>query len=373
MDAQASLRRLSSVCRLADTGQYAALVRILGDQPPHLLEDSPTLALLYGIGNTRLGFIEIGMRWAKLALARAQARGDGALEARAWNVCGAICLWTGRVAEAAEHFDWALSEAERSGDSATVGRCFNNLGIIATLRGDYARAISSHTLAIAAFQRAGLRRGVAEALNNLAMAYKFQEDWVAALELADKAVTEAEAAGDLALTAVALAGRADAHRLAGYAAVAKGEVSRALELHRRQGDLHGETEDLRVQAGVFALEGQVEEAERMYRKVVRLAEHYVDPLLAAQAERDLAVLLFNRRRPTEASEAARRARARFRQLGADAEVQRLDAAVALARAEVTSWVPRSPVAVESPAGLPGDRAAKVRKRRPGMWRRRDNG
>lgn len=330
MNAQESLRRLSTARRLADTGQYAALVRFLSNQPAPDLEDSPTLALLYGIGNTRLGFPEMGMRWAKLALVRAQARGDDALEARARNVCGAICLWTGRVSEAVEFFDVALGEADRSRDSATVGRCFNNLGIIANLRGHYDRAVSCYTLAIAAFERAGLRRGVAEALINLGLAYKDQENWPKALELADEAVAEAEATADDALTAVALAGRADVHRLAGYPAVAKREVLRALELHRRQGDTHGEAEDLRVLAGVLVMAGEIDEPERVYRKVVKLAEQHSDPLLAAHAERDLAVLLLRAHRPTEASEVASRSRVRFRQLGAEAEVQRLDATLARA-------------------------------------------
>ncbi len=331
MEPRDALRLLSTARSLADTGQYAGLVALLGNDAEAELQRSPTLALLYGIAHVRLGFPETGRRWALHALKLAQERADPGVEARALNVVGAIDLATGRVADAEKYLTGALAEADRIGDHATVGRCCNNLGIIANLRGRHDWAIGSHTMAIAAFQRAGVQRGVAEATHNLGIAYKDLDKLAMALETSDQAVQRAEAAGDRGLTAVALAGRADIQRLAGFAAGAHREVQTALRIHREMGDVLGEAEDLRILAGALAALGDVEAAEAMYRGVITVADRHADPLLAAHTERDLVRLLVGQDRAAEAHEFARRARARFESLGAEAEVRRLDAGLVVGR------------------------------------------
>lgn len=328
MDPAVSLQRLSRARQLADSGQYRALAALVESLPPQEVEQSPTLALLLAIAHSRLGSPEPARRWAVQALIGARERGDRAIEARALNVCGAIELAAGEVGRAEEFFTRALAEADRLGDHATVGRCANNLGIIANLRGEHEVAVGWHTMAIAAFERAGLHKGTAEALHNLAHCYKDQRDWESALRAADRAVEEARLAGDRALVAAARAGYADIARLAGFVVAARREVESALALHRELGDALGEAEDLRVLAGTLAALGQPLEAERLYRDVIGRAEQGADPLLAAHAERDLALLLAGTDRQAEAEDLARRARVRFARLGAGAEIRRLDEALA---------------------------------------------
>ncbi len=327
VDAAASLRLLSEARHLVDAGRYAAMVAFAESLPPEQVRQSPTLALLLGIAHSRLGRPVPAKRWALRALALAGERGDRAVEARALNVCGAIELARGEVAKAEEFFNRALAEADRLGDHATVGRCSNNLGIIANLRGEHGQALGWHTMALAAFERAGWPKGAAEALHNLAHVHKDRGHWEAALQAADRAVEEAERAGDRALLAAARCGHADIQRLSGFAAAARREVEWALAVHRELGDRLGEAEDLRVLAGVRGALGEKAEAERMYRDVVERAEQGADPLLAAHAARDLALLLAGWDRRPEATEWANRARAGFASLGAVAEIRHLDAAL----------------------------------------------
>src|ERR1700745_3768025 len=178
---------------LAAAGHHAEVVSYLGARAGSELEDSPTLALVYGTAQARLGHHEEGVRWLDVALDRARKRNEHAVERHALNARGAVALVSGRIDEAADYFTQALLAASRDGDAATTGRCSNNLAIISNLRGRHAEAIGSWDIAVAAFERAGLRQGVAECHHNAAIAYRQQGALDQALAAADCAVAEAEA------------------------------------------------------------------------------------------------------------------------------------------------------------------------------------
>jgi tetratricopeptide (TPR) repeat protein len=228
-----------------------------------------------------------------------------------------------------------LMAAKREGDDATVGRCSNNLGIVSNLRGDYGRAVGSYTIALAAFQQARMHRGIAETLNNLAITYRDQGDLVNALKTADRAVEAAERVGDRGLLAQTRGGRAEIRLLSGDPLFARREIELALETRRELGDAVQEAEDLRVLAGALAALEQTAEAARVLCDVIERAQEHRRPLLAAQAERDLAWLLHQAGRLSESTDAARKARVRFNQLRAEAEAQKLDELLGLAA--TTRW------------------------------------
>ena len=324
LSATSSISMLTRIQELSDTGRNAAVVAELGVLPVHELEKSPTLALLFGIAQGRLGRQASGKQWVAAALELARARGDTAIEARALNVSGAISFDEGRIDEAAGFFNRGLAEAERQGDRVTVGRCSNNLGIISNLRGEHGRAIGSYTMAMAAFQQAGRRRGVAATLHNLAITYLDERNLVRALETEERAAEEASAAGDVSLQALIGCGRGEIRLRAGDAEVARREIQHALAMHRAVGDVAREAEDLRALAEALDLLQQPAQAEAMLRDVIARGRKLNQPLLTAKAERDLARLLHRQKRDDEAREVAGRARERFEGLGAVFEVRRLD-------------------------------------------------
>src|SRR5256885_3085919 len=214
--------------RLAAAGHHAEVVEYLGTQARGELEESPSLALLYGTAQARLGRHAEGQRWLDVALDQARERDEHAVERHALNARGALALMSGRIDEAAGDCTRALMAASRDGDLATTARCSNNLGIISNLRGRHAGAIGSWGIALAAYERAGLPQGVAECRGNLAISYREQGAFDRALAEADQAVAQAEAAGDRTLWAMALRGRAEIR-------VARGELGvgqRDLELVR---------------------------------------------------------------------------------------------------------------------------------------------
>src|SRR2546427_10894407 len=89
--------------QLAAAGHHAEVVEYLGARAENELEDSPSLALLYGTAQARLGRHEDGLRWLDLALDQARKRDDQAVECHALNARGAMALVSGRIDEAADY------------------------------------------------------------------------------------------------------------------------------------------------------------------------------------------------------------------------------------------------------------------------------
>ncbi|MGH7416782.1 MAG: tetratricopeptide repeat protein, partial [Candidatus Rokuibacteriota bacterium] len=309
--------------QLAAAGHHAEVVEYLGAQAESELEDSPSLALLYGTAHARLGRHDEGLRWLDMALDQARKRDEQAVERHALNARGAVALVSGRIDEAADYFTQALMAASRDGDLATTGRCSNNLGIISNLRGRHAEAIGSWEIAVAAFDRAGSAAGVAECCHNLAITYREQGALDRALVEADRAVAQAEAAGDRTLWALALRGRAEIRLVRGELEAARHEMDQVRELRGHVPNSISDAEDLRVVALLRAAEGDVAAAERALREVIARAETHRRPQLQAEATRDLAIVLRRTGRHAEAQVAARAAKAVFAQLGAEREIRNL--------------------------------------------------
>lgn len=308
---------------LAAAGHHAEVVEFLGAQAESELQDSPTLALLYGTAYARLGRHDEGLRWLDRALDEARKRDELSVERPALNARGAVALVSGRIDEAADYFTQALMAASRDGDLATTGRSSNNLGIISNLRGRHAEAIGSWEIAIAAFDRVGSYAGVAECCHNLAITYREQGALDRALIEADRAVAQAETSGDRTLLALTLRGRAELRVVRGELEAARQELEQVRELRGYVPNAISDAEDLRVVALVRAAEGDIAAAERALREVIQRAEKHRRPQLQAEASRDLAVVLNRAGRHSEAQVVARAAKAIFAQLGAEREIRNL--------------------------------------------------
>ena len=309
--------------QLAAAGHHAEVIEYLGAQERSELADSPTLALLYGTAQARLGRNDEGLRWLDVALDEARRRHEPAVEGQALNARGAIAVVSGRIDEAADYFTKALMSASRDGDIAMTGRCSNNLGVISSLRGRHAEAIGSWEIAVAAFDRAGVRHGVAECHHNLGITYREQGELDRALAEADRAAAEAEAFGDRTLWALALRGRAEIRLCRSELEPARRELEEVRAIRGGVPNPVAEAEDLRVAALLSLAEGQAAAAEEALRQVISRAESHGRPQLLAEATRDLVVVLRRAERQVEAQAAARTAKALFTRLGAEGEIRKL--------------------------------------------------
>ncbi|HEV8382896.1 MAG TPA: tetratricopeptide repeat protein, partial [Gemmatimonadales bacterium] len=347
-----SLAPLHAAQALADAGDYAELITYLGGRTQEELEQSPMLALLCGIGHSRLGRLDVGQQWAMVALSRARVLGDRTLEIRGLNVCGAIALERGGISEATSFFTRAQEEAMQDNDMATLGRCANNLGIIANMQGDYGRAVGAYTRAIAAYEKARNDRGIAESQHNLGITYRELGRLDDAVRATDTAMREAERLGDRRLKAQTLAGRAEIQVARGEPELAIREAQRAAVIHRDMKDAVRETEDLRILAVALGAAGRTREAEAMFREVIARAAKHERPLLVAIAQRDLAYLLAREGNLTAARETAATARATLDRLGAKAEAEKLDALLKAPGIEPSVSVAYAPPPTSAPDAPP---------------------
>ncbi len=304
---------------LAAAGQHAAVVEFLGTRERSELVGSPTLALLYGIAQARLGRHEQGLEWLEQARSQAHQQGEHVIERHALSARGAIALVSGELSEAADYCTQALMAASRDGDHATTGRASNNLGNISHLHGRFAEAIASWEIAAAAFHRAGLQNGVAECHHNMANAYRERGALDRALSEADLAITTSESAGDETLFALTLRGRAEVRIARSEPELARRDLERVREIRVRLPDPVSEAEDLRVLALVALSENQVSRAEKSLREVIGRAELHGCVLLVGEATRDLATVLRRAGRMGEAAAAAQSAKAMFVRIGAEGE------------------------------------------------------
>src|SRR5256885_17157399 len=81
---------------LAAAGHHAAVVEYLGSRDQSELED-PTLALLYGIAQARLGRHQQGLQWIDKALAAARTHGDRSVGRHALNAPRALAPVRGNL------------------------------------------------------------------------------------------------------------------------------------------------------------------------------------------------------------------------------------------------------------------------------------
>ncbi len=314
---------VSKAQALAAAGQHAAVVDFLGSRERSELVGSPTLALLFGIAQARLGRHAQGLEWLEQARSQARQQGEHAVERHALSARGAIAFVSGDLSQAADYCTQALMASSRDGDHATTGRASNNLGNISYLHGRFAEAIASWEVAAAAFHRAGLQGGVAECHNNLAHAYRERAAFDKALSEADQAIATAESTGDETLFALTLRTRAEIQIGRSAPELARRDLERIREIRSRVPDPVSSAEDLRVLALVSVQENQLSRAERSLREVIGRAELHGRLLLVGEATRDLAMVLRRAGRADEAATAAQAAKAVFLQIGAEGEIRKL--------------------------------------------------
>ena len=302
---------------LAERGRHRDVLGRLEALSTDTLERRTVYALLAAEAHGRMGAYAEAERWAQAALAIARARGERHAELRARNYQGAIALERGDVAAAEPHFAAALELARALEDHAAQARCLNHLGIIGNLQGDPRAALASYQLALGAYQQAGSMRGMAETQHNIGISWRELGDYARALAAADEAVRLADQqVRDEALSALAIAGRAELHLLQGDAELAAAELAVAAAAYERLQHPVGLAEVWRLQAGAARARGDVPGAVALLSRAATLARGQGSAHTLAEVERDLGAALEASGDHAGARAARERATALYRRLGA---------------------------------------------------------
>lgn len=283
---------LAELRGLAERGHHQEVLSRLERLPAETVERRTAFALLAAEAHGRLGAHGEAERWAQTALVIARSRGERHAELRALNYQGAIALERGDVEAAEPHFDAALELARSLEDHATEARCLNNLGIVANLQSDARGALANYQLALAAYQQAGLVRGMAETQHNIGISWRDLRDYARALAAAEEATRLAEQqVRDDALSAQAIAGRAELHLLQGDLELAGAELALAAAAYERLQHPVGLAEVWRLQAGVAGARGDSAVAIRLLSRAAELARGRGSAHTLAEIERDLGAAL----------------------------------------------------------------------------------
>ena len=309
---------LAELRALAERGRHREVLDRLERLPADAIATRTPFALLAAEAHGRLGAHREAARWAAAAVTVARGRGERHAELRARNYQGAIALEGGDVDGAESGFAAALDLARALDDHAAQARGFNNLGIIANLRGEPREALASYQLALAAYQQAGLVRGMAETQHNIGISRRDLGDYRGALAAADDAVRLAEQLGDEALSALALAGRAELHLVQGDIALAAAELARAGATYQRLQHPVGLAEVWRLEAAAARARGDDAGAAERLRRAAELARGQGSAHTLAEIERDLGAALEAMGDAAGARAARERAVALYRGLGAAA-------------------------------------------------------
>ena len=116
----------------------------------------------------------------ELALAIAEAWGDGSAAGHAINGQAIVHWQTGRLDGAERLYLLARTRALREGDAMLAAMTAQNLGVIAQARGDYDVAQRHYEMSLAEYRVLGHTHYIVVTLNNLGRLHTVRGDWDAA-------------------------------------------------------------------------------------------------------------------------------------------------------------------------------------------------
>jgi tetratricopeptide (TPR) repeat protein len=268
--------------RLAEKRAWAEIRdRIAGLDDGALVAD-PKISLLAAEALVHLGHVERALSLVLAAEAEFRSRHDQVNLLAALNLAGAVQFELGDLAGAEERFSDLLELARERGDEEMSGRATNNLGAIASLRGDHERALSLFRLSIPAYQKVGFLAGLAQTSHNLGIVHRDLGYWREADRHYRRALSRARQLGDGRLAAMARVGRAEVSELRGDYEYSATEAQNALEAFVKIGDELGRADALRLLGSIAAARGEQADAARYFEQALELARAHANPLLEAE-------------------------------------------------------------------------------------------
>ena len=240
------------------------------------------------------------------------------LISRAINGLGMVAQSRGGLSEAASLYERALLHAERADAFSVAGDAQQNLGVIANIRGDLPEALRRYTLGIALFERAENLNGVGSALNNLGMLHVDLGRLDEADAYFERALDVSRDTNNALLDGIVSVNRAELFLARGDLASARDSCDRGFEIFSRLGDLANQAEALKYYGIIYQKSGKPHLAVIHLQRAIEISATR-DPLLEAEAQRELALVFREQGKNREALAALNRSHTLFRALQAERE------------------------------------------------------
>ena len=267
---------------------------------------------------------EVAQEHFELALTLAELQGNDHGAGRALNGLGLLSQRAGDITEAEAAYLSALEFARRSGSDLLIGQVEQNRGILANIRGDLESALRHYLSGLRHLRAAGDDLASVHVLNNLGMLHVDMAELDAAEKLFDEALEILTRHEDAVLAGIVHLNRVELFLARRDAVRARESCDAGYEIFSRLGHEHGRAEAFKFYGIIYRETGKLQLAADHLRLAVETAAGR-DPLIEAEAQRELALVMRSQHRNHDALAALNRAHLLFTNLHAatdNAEVER---------------------------------------------------
>ncbi len=264
------------------------------------------------------GEIEGALEQFELAIQLGTRSGHHEVVGRAYNGMGLIAQEGGRLSESETWYQNALTFATRADAVSLAGHVQQNLGIVANIRGELGEALHRYTLGLELSERAGNEIAVGSVLNNLGMLHVDLGELDAAESFFDRAYDITRQTNDIRLQGIISVNRAEFYLARGDLVRARESCDAGFEILSQLGDELSQAVALKFYGIIYRRSGKPHLATIHLQRAIEIASSR-DPLLEAESQRELALVLREQGRNRDALAALNRSHALFTALQAQAD------------------------------------------------------
>ncbi|MBW3570297.1 MAG: tetratricopeptide repeat protein [Gemmatimonadetes bacterium] len=280
---------------------------------------------------------ELASELLDLALELGELHGSDHVASRALNGLGQLAQGRGDLDRAEAFFGAAHARAERVGDPWLLGAAVQNLGIIANIRGELQKAADLYRAGLAHLQAAGAVGGQVSVLNNLGMLHVDQGRLEIAGDYFEQALALSDKLGDIVQSGVIHVNMVELFLARGELERARQSCDEGFEIFSRVNHALRKAEALKFYGIIYREGGKLHLAEIHLRQSIEIASRE-EPLLEAEAQREMARVLRLQGRNRQALEALNRSHTLFTSLQARSDLADIDERVAELEVEFLSLV-----------------------------------
>jgi putative nucleotidyltransferase with HDIG domain len=264
------------------------------------------------------GDSELAIEILEVALLAAEQSGDVPREARALNGLAVVKHHAGDIEGAERLYLLARDRAVMAGNHRVVGECEQNLGILDNIRGDLNAALRHYRAGLTELRRAGQERACAWALNNLGMLHVDLNRLGEADAYFREALEIAERLEDVVTLGTLHINRTELYLKLGDTVRARASCDEGFEIASRVENHAHRAEALKFYGAIYRTTGKLHLAEIHLLQAIEITAGR-EPLLEAEAQRELSLVLRELGRNRQALTALNRAHALFSGLQAHAD------------------------------------------------------
>lgn len=250
---------------------------------PHPTSSEVDAQMREGQALLERGALGPAMEVLERALARMEAEGNPANEARCRNLIGDVADRQGELDRGAQEHSRALALAQRAGDRRLEARILADTGAALWRRAAYSQALALLDRAAGLQEELGLPMDRARTLVLIGRVHFKEGDYPRALDFHTRALAMQEAAGDRAGAAVTLEDIGDVHLELQAYSLAVDDFRRSLALREALGDTAGQSWILTVRGTAYLVQGAFADAELDFLRALAVAEKADDDAGRAQA------------------------------------------------------------------------------------------